>query len=101
MCCPSRKRCADRRTRLRWFIFRAPSDGRPRSTRRLPDAEMAAVDRQGDGLSAPAMATDSDDLLGIIEVDPLDRYSHAEHVGLERQGETLLEHRQESDALLG
>ena len=47
------------------------------------------------------MPTDSDDLLGIIEVDLLDGHSHAEHVRLERQGETLLEHGQESDALLG
>src|SRR5436309_15279140 len=47
------------------------------------------------------MATDSDDLLGIIEVDLLDGHSHAEDLRLKRQREALLEHRQESDALLG
>src|SRR5437867_7702526 len=47
------------------------------------------------------MATDSDDLLGLVEVDPLNSHSHAEHVRLKRQGEALLEHGQESDTLLG
>src|SRR5512145_1911871 len=41
-----------------------------------------------------------DDLLVIGHVDPLDCYLNAEHLGLERHGEVLLEHSVKAGSLL-
>jgi len=47
-----------------------------------------------------AMAADRDHLIGLGEVDPLDRHRHPEHFGLERQSEMVRHHGEQPAALL-
>ena len=54
----------------------------------------------GDPLPPSTAAADRDHLVSLGQVDPLDRHRHAEHLGLERQREVILDHGEESTALL-
>src|SRR2546427_5648951 len=54
----------------------------------------------GDPLSPSTAAADRDHLVSLGQVDPLDRHRPVEHLGLERQREVVLDHGEESTALL-
>ena len=62
-------------------------------------AEQRQVE-DGDPLPRSAAAADRDHLVSLGQVDPLDRDRHAEHLGVERQREAVLDHGEESTALL-
>src|SRR5437899_7149808 len=53
-----------------------------------------------DPLSRSTAAAGRDHLVRLGQVDPLDGHRHAEHLGLERQREVVLDHGEESTALL-
>src|SRR5207244_2322034 len=82
----------------RQSLFAVLSSRTRRARSRLSPCVRQVEDRVP--LPPSTAAADRDHLVSLGQVDPLDRHRHAEHLGLERQREVILDHGEESTALL-